>query len=124
MTIDDGIWSYAPGSGHAEGLDLTGYAVQAADGALGEVEREAAPHGLRHLVVDAGLWVFGHSAVVPVGVVTSVDAEARRITLSCTRDEAKQAPRFRTDSETQDPSYLAGVGAHYRRPTSHGTPPA
>ncbi|GAB7110460.1 hypothetical protein JCM4814A_87750 [Streptomyces phaeofaciens JCM 4814] len=124
VTIDDGIWSYAPGSGHAEGQDLTGYAVAASDGTLGHVEREAAPNGLRHLVVDSGLWVFGRSAVVPVGVVASVDPAARRITLSCTRDEAKGAPRFRTDSETRDPAYLAGVGAHYRRPTSHGTTPA
>ncbi|WP_329406498.1 PRC-barrel domain containing protein [Streptomyces sp. NBC_00704] len=120
MTIN-GIWSYAPGSGHVEGQDLTGYAVVTADGTLGHVEREAGPQGMRHLVVDTGVWVFGRSAVVPVGVVKGVDHEAREVSLACTADEVKEAPRFRTDSETSDPAYLTAVGEHYGRPAPRGT---
>ncbi|MDQ0681610.1 MULTISPECIES: PRC-barrel domain containing protein [Streptomyces] len=123
MTID-AIWSYPPGSGHAEGQDLTGYAVTTADGTLGHVEREADPHGMRHLVVDTGVWLFGRSAVVPVGVVSGVDAEAGQISLACTGDEVKEAPRFHTDSETTDPGYLTAVGDHYRRQVPRGTTPA
>lgn len=119
--IIDGIWSYAPGSGHVEGQDLTGYAVVTTDGALGHVEREAGPHGLRHLVVDTGVWLFGRSAVVPVGLVTGVDHTAREVSLACTRDEVKEAPRFRTDSETSDPQYLAVVGDHYSPSAPRGT---
>ena len=115
MTID-GIWSYAADSGHVEGEDLTGWTVVAADGAIGHVEREAAPHGMRHLVVDTGVWLFGRSVVVPVGVVRAVDPGERRITLACTGDEVKEAPRFRTDSETTDAGYLSQVGAYYHRP--------
>ncbi|MEU9270958.1 MULTISPECIES: PRC-barrel domain containing protein [unclassified Streptomyces] len=121
MTID-GIWSYTPDSGHAEGQDLTDYAVMTADGTLGHVEREADPLGMRHLVVDTGVWLFGRSAVVPVGVVTGVDHTERKVTLGCTGDEVKDAPRFRTDSETTDPAYLTAVGDHYRRLTPRGTP--
>ena len=121
---DERTWSYAPGSGRAEGQDLTGYAVVATDGVLGHVEREDAPHGLRHLVVETGVWLFGRSVVVPVGVVTAVDTAGRKVSLACTRDEVKQAPRFRTDSETRDPAYLAGVGDHYARLTPRGTTPA
>ncbi|MEU2284074.1 PRC-barrel domain containing protein [Streptomyces sp. NPDC013178] len=120
MTIDR-IWSYAPDSGHVDGQDLTGYSVVAADGTLGHVEREAGHHGMRHLVVDTGVWLFGRSAVVPVGVVTAVDEAGRRISLACTGDEVKEAPRFRTDSETRDPAYLAAVGEHYHRLTPRGT---
>ncbi|AVV46938.1 PRC-barrel domain containing protein [Streptomyces sp. ID05-04B] len=120
MTID-AIWSYPPGSGHAEGQDLTGYAVTTADGTLGHVEREADPQGMRHLVVDTGIWLFGRSAVVPVGVVSGVDTEAGQVSLACTGDEVKEAPRFHTDSETTDPRYLAAVGDHYRRQVPRGT---
>ncbi|CAL9348944.1 PRC-barrel domain containing protein [Streptomyces sp. NPDC058947] len=114
MTIDR-IWSYAPDSGHVEGQDLTGFTVAAADGTIGHVDREAAPHGLRHLVVDTGVWVFGRSVLVPAGVVTGVDAQARKVTLACTRADAKAAPRFQTDSETRDQQYLRAVGDYYDR---------
>ncbi|WP_371673482.1 PRC-barrel domain containing protein [Streptomyces sp. NBC_00289] len=114
MTTDR-IWSYAPDSAHVEGQDLTNCVVTAADGVIGHVDREADHHGMRHLVVDTGVWVFGRSVLVPVGVVTGVDIDSRTITLACTRGEVKAAPRFRTDSETMDPAYLAGVGDYYHR---------
>ncbi|MDN0198979.1 PRC-barrel domain containing protein [Streptomyces sp. S.PNR 29] len=114
MAIDS-IWSYTPDSGHVEGQDLTGFTVAGTDGTIGHVDREAAPHGMRHLVVDTGVWVFGRSVLVPVGIVTGVDPRARRITLSCTGGEAKAAPRFRTDSETMDREYLTSVGDYYHR---------
>ncbi|MEU1853510.1 PRC-barrel domain containing protein [Streptomyces sp. NPDC019990] len=114
MTIDR-IWSYAPDSGHVEGVDLTGFTVAATDGTIGHVDREAAPHGLRHLVVDTGVWVFGRSVLVPAGVVTVVDGQARKITLACSRSDAKAAPRFQTDSETRDREYLNAVGDYYHR---------
>jgi hypothetical protein len=111
----DRIWSYAPDSGHIEGQDLTGFTVAATDGTIGHVDREDAPHGLRHLVVDTGVWVFGRSVLVPAGVVTGIDARGRKITLACTRADAKAAPRFQTDSETRDRGYLTAVGDYYDR---------
>lgn len=122
MAIDR-IWSYTPASGHTQGQELTGYTVAATDGTIGQVDREADPFGMRHLVVDTGVWVFGRSVVVPVGVVTGIDGAGRRITLSCTRGEVKAAPRFRTDSETRQRTYLASVGDHYHRlpPPAAGT---
>lgn len=91
MTTDR-IWSYAPDSAHVEGQDLTNCVVTAADGVIGHVDREADHHGMRHLVVDTGVWVFGRSVLVPVGVVTGVDIDSRTITLACTRGEVKAAP--------------------------------
>ncbi|MBC9730677.1 PRC-barrel domain containing protein [Streptomyces sp. TRM68367] len=119
MTTDR-IWSYAPGSGHAEGQDLTGFTVAASDGTIGHVAREAAPHGMRHLVVDTGVWMFARSVLVPAGIVTGVDPRARRITLACTGSVAKAAPRFRTDSETMDRGYLTTVGDYYQRRPPRG----
>ncbi|WP_298552701.1 PRC-barrel domain containing protein [Streptomyces luteogriseus] len=114
MAIDR-IWSYAPDSGHTEGQDLTGYAVAATDGTIGHVDREAAPHDMRHLVVDTGVWVFGRSVLVPAGVVTGIDTQGRKVTLACSRADAKAAPRFQTDSETRDREYLRTVGDYYDR---------
>lgn len=111
----DRIWSYASDSGHVEGQDLTGFTVAASDGTLGRVDRQADPFGKAHLVVDTGVWVFGTSVLVPVGVVTGIDPQGGRITLACTGAEVKAAPRFQTDSETRDREYLAAVGAYYLR---------
>jgi hypothetical protein len=119
----DRIWSYAPDSGHVEGQELTGCTVAATDGVIGHVDRQADHFGMRHLVVDTGVWVFGRSVLVPVGVVTGIDAEGRRITLACTRAEVKAAPRFRTDSETLDRAYLTSVGDYYQRLPPRETTP-
>ncbi|MFE2510462.1 PRC-barrel domain-containing protein [Streptomyces naganishii] len=117
MTIDS-VWSYPPQVARPRELDLTGFAVVATDGTVGHVDREADPAGMRHLVVDTGVWVFGKSVLVPAGVIVGVDPGERRVTVACSRAEIKAAPRFRTDSETRDPGYLTSVGAYY-----HGLPP-
>ena len=111
----DGIWSYRPGSGHREGLDLTGFRVEATDGIIGHVDRQADDTPQRHLIVDTGAWVFGRSLVIPAGTVTGVDERERTVTVTCTRADAKEAPRFETDRETHDPRYLAAVGAYHAR---------
>ncbi|GGZ96950.1 PRC-barrel domain containing protein [Streptomyces echinoruber] len=118
MAIDR-IWSYAPQVAAAAERDLTGYTVVAADGTMGHVDRQADHFGMRHLVVDTGVWVFGRSVLVPAGVVTGIDHEAQRITVSCTRGEVKAAPRFRIDSETMDPAYLTSVGDYYHHLPPH-----
>ncbi|MEQ8146390.1 PRC-barrel domain-containing protein [Streptomyces sp. OP7] len=110
----DSIWSYARDLDHVRGEDLTGWSVVASDGTVGHVDRQAGHHGMAHLVVDTGVWVFGRSLLVPVGVVAAVDTAERKLTVSCTRGELKAAPRFRTDSETMDVTYLTAVGDYYR----------
>ncbi|MFC5220255.1 PRC-barrel domain containing protein [Streptomyces coerulescens] len=109
----DRIWSYAPGIGHKEGQTLTGYTVEASDGTIGHVDRQADDTPPRHLIVDTGAWVFGRSLLIPVGMVTRIAERTRVITVRCTRAEAKAAPRFGTDRETLDPEYLSAVGGYY-----------
>ncbi|MFD7713406.1 PRC-barrel domain containing protein [Streptomyces sp. NPDC059785] len=112
MTIE-GIWSYPPQCRYAQGQELTGYSVEATDGTIGHVDRQADGSGMRHLIVDTGVWVFGKSVLVPVGVVKGIDTEAQKISVVCTREEVKSAPLFKTDSETLDPDYLDRVGSYY-----------
>ncbi|MCW7941248.1 hypothetical protein AAW14_04005 [Streptomyces hygroscopicus] len=113
MTIES-PWTYQPGTGHSEGQDLTGFTVEARDGIVGHVDRQADGPGMRHLIVDTGVWVFGKSVLIPAGLVTRIDPQTRQITLACSKEEVKAAPVFRTDRETLDPEYLARVEGYYR----------
>ncbi|MEU8794157.1 PRC-barrel domain-containing protein [Streptomyces sp. NPDC048643] len=113
MTVDR-IWSYAPEFNHPEVHELAGYSVEATDGTIGHVDRQVDDSGMRHLVVDTGVWVFGKSVLVPVGVVDGIDTETQKITVACSREEIKSAPVFKTDRETLDPTYLSSVGSYYR----------
>ncbi|EGX57523.1 hypothetical protein SZN_22401 [Streptomyces zinciresistens K42] len=119
----DRIWSYPLDSGHEEGRALTGFKVEATDGIIGHVDRQADDTPQRHLVVDTGAWVFGRSLLIPAGQVRTVNVQNEVITVRCTRAEAKGAPRFETDSETLDPGYLSDVGAYYAAlPHESGAP--
>jgi hypothetical protein len=91
VTIDR-PWTYEPGSGHIEGQAVTGFAVQATVGIVGQVDRQADEPGLRHLIVETGVWVFGRSVLIPAGIVTGIDTRARQITLACSKEEVKAAP--------------------------------
>ncbi|MGW6688578.1 PRC-barrel domain containing protein [Streptomyces sp. NPDC054961] len=113
------VWMYAQDSGYASGQSLVGFTVEAADGVIGHVDRQQDQVGMRHLVVDTGVWVFGKSVLIPAGAVTGIDTEARTVTVSGTQEEIKAAPRFTTDSETAEHGYLSAVGDYYlslRRP--------
>lgn len=107
------MWAYAVDSGYRGQDDLSGFTVEALDGTVGQVDRQADRPGSKHLVVDTGVWIFGKSVLIPAGVVTSIDTGKRTVTVARTKDEIKAAPRFTVDSETADPAYLAQVGAYY-----------
>ncbi|MDJ0382484.1 PRC-barrel domain containing protein [Streptomyces sp. G-G2] len=114
-----GVWMYAQDSGYTPRQSLVGFAVAAADGAIGHVDRQQDQPGMQHLVVDTGVWVFGKSVLIPAGAVTVIDSEERTVTVSGTQEEIKAAPQFTTDSETADHDYLSAVGNYYvslRRP--------
>ncbi|MEU5168081.1 MULTISPECIES: hypothetical protein [Streptomyces] len=100
------------------GDDVIGYDVQAPDGSVGPVVRLSPVPGFDHLVIDAGVWKFGRSVVVPAGMVTAVEHGERVIKVRCTREEIKDAPRFERDQDTGDLFYLRRLGAHYESLTA------
>lgn len=95
------------------GEDVIEYDVEAADGSLGTVVRLSRIPGFDHLVVDAGVWKFGRSVVVPAGLVTEVDMAGRTVKVRCGKDEIKAAPRFERDNDTSDLFYLRRLGTYY-----------
>ncbi|MEU1125111.1 hypothetical protein ABZ371_16475 [Streptomyces sp. NPDC005899] len=109
----DTVWACPAHVNRVLGDDMVDYGVETRDGSLGSVVRVSQVPGFDHLVVDAGVWKFGRSVVVPAGMVSAVDDSARVITVACTKDEIMDAPRFERDQDTGDLFYLRSLGAYY-----------
>ncbi|MFD9145020.1 hypothetical protein ACFVY7_30045 [[Kitasatospora] papulosa] len=112
MTMET-VWAGPEHTVGALGEGVIGYDVEASDGSVGTVIRLSPVPGFDHLVIDAGVWKFGRSVVVPAGMVTGVDDAARVIRVGCTKDQIKDAPRFERDQDTGDLFYLRQLGAYY-----------
>lgn len=64
MHID--VWTFREYDGPSvETADLVGYAVEAADGSIGKVDRATYEAGSAYVVVDTGPWILGHRVVLP-----------------------------------------------------------
>ncbi|MFD6282130.1 hypothetical protein ACFWFI_42230 [Streptomyces sp. NPDC060209] len=114
----DTVWAGPAQMDGALGDGVIGYAVEAPDGSVGTVIRLSPVPGFDHLVIDAGVWKFGRSVVVPAGMVTAVDGTERVIKVRCTKDQIKDAPRFERDQDTGDLFYLRKLGAYYESLTT------
>ncbi|WP_338673757.1 PRC-barrel domain-containing protein [Streptomyces sp. SCSIO 30461] len=106
-------WSYKSTAGHLAGTDLTGYEVEAADGAIGKVDKHSDEVSDAYLVVDTGVWIFGKEVLLPASTVTRVDVDERRIHVDRTKDQIKGAPEFHEDKHLGDIGYHEALSAYY-----------
>ena len=91
--------------------DLRGFDVEARDGKIGTVD-DRSEVGSDHLIVDTGTWIFGKKVVLPVGLVERISFEERRLLVSRSKDEIKNAPDF--DEElADDPRYGEELRRYY-----------
>ncbi|MER5947357.1 PRC-barrel domain-containing protein [Streptomyces sp. NPDC001904] len=123
--MTENIWNYSATSGYATGSDLTGFKVEATDGHIGKVDKHSADVDSQYIVVDTGVWIFGKEVLLPAGTITSVDAEAKTIQVSRSKDEIKSAPEFDKEKHLGNADYHQQVGTHYgshRTPGTPGTP--
>jgi hypothetical protein len=97
--------------------DLRGFEVEARDGKIGTVD-ESSPPGADHLIVDTGTWIFGKKVVLPAGLVERVSFEERRLLVSRSKDEIKNAPDF-DEQHADDPRYAEELRAYYGRERSN-----
>jgi hypothetical protein len=93
-------------------LDLSGFRVEATDGEVGKVDEATHEIGSGAIVVDTGPWIFGRKVMLPVGVISRIDEDDRRIWVDLTKDEIKRAPEF-DESRHRDRDYRDEVGSHY-----------
>ena len=113
MTPD--LWSYPNEYTTAgQNLNLEGYDVEATDGKIGSVDEATYEVGGSYLIVDTGPWIFGKKVMLPASVVTQIDPQQRKLYVSRTKQEIKNAPEF--DASTfKESEYRNRVGDYYGR---------
>jgi hypothetical protein len=100
----------------AEPLDLTGFDVEATDGHIGKVDEASSEQGMSCLVVDTGFWIFGKKRMLPAGVVNRVDVDDKKVVVSMTRQEIKDAPDYDHERHAGDArAHHADQEDYYRR---------
>ena len=92
-------------------IDVTGYDVEASDGAIGEVNEVVYEEGGKYLVVDAGPWIFGRKLMLPDDVIERIDRAQETIYIEYSKDVIKHAPEF----DAFDPGYRRELDAYYGR---------
>ncbi|GGV42575.1 hypothetical protein GCM10010277_31970 [Streptomyces longisporoflavus] len=107
------IWSYTPTAGHGPDADLAGYKVEAADGHIGKVDKHSNEVANQYIVVDTGPWIFGKKVLLPASTVTAIDHEDRKILVSRTKEQIKDAPEFDEEKHLGDPAYRDQIGGYY-----------
>jgi hypothetical protein len=106
FSVESGI-----GNDPTQGIDVTGFGVEALDGSIGKVDDATYEENANGLVVDTGPWIFGKKVVLPAGVVDRVDPDEEKVYVHRTKDQIKDSPRF---GETGlDTSGRREVGDYY-----------
>ena len=107
------LWTYGEDVRH--GGDLTGYHVEATDGSIGKVDEATYEAGSSCLVVDTGPWIFGKKALLPAGIVESVDHDEQQVFVNRTKDEIKDSPEYH-DGRFTDEAYRSELATYYGGP--------
>jgi hypothetical protein len=108
FSFDSGI-----GADPTQGVDVSGFGVEALDGGIGKVDKATYEEKAHGLVVDTGPWIFGKKVVLPAGVIERVDAEAEKVYVSRTKDQIKDSPKF--GQAELDEEGRGQVGDYYGR---------
>lgn len=87
------LWRYRD-TAWSESGDVIGYDVEATDGSIGTIDEATAETDRAHVVVDTGFWIFGKKRVIPAGLITSVDHDARLVTVTLSKDQVRAAPDY------------------------------
>ncbi|MFE6128731.1 PRC-barrel domain-containing protein [Streptomyces sp. NPDC056437] len=107
------MWGYSTTAGHAEGVSLVGYTVEATDGSIGKVDKHSDDVGSACLVVDTGIWIFGKDVLLPAGTISRIDPDTETVHIDRTKDQIKNAPEFDKDKHLTDPRYREQLAGYY-----------
>ena len=102
------IWSYRETSWSE---DLTGYDVEATDGSIGKIDETSNETDRAYVVVDTGFWIFGKKRLIPAGAITSIEPTERKVYVSMTKDQIKDAPDY--DRSSWDDDTRTRTGDYY-----------
>ncbi|MGW7516226.1 PRC-barrel domain-containing protein [Streptomyces sp. NPDC054796] len=113
--MSENIWGYRATSAYQPGTDLSGYKVEAIDGAIGKVDKHSEDVGSAYIVVDTGTWIFGRHVLLPAGTIERIDVNEKKIYVDRTKDEIKDSPEFDKEKHTTDPAYHERLSGYYGR---------
>jgi hypothetical protein len=80
------------------GAEMVGFQVDGIDGHVGKIDEATVLAGQGRFVVDTGPWVFGRRVVLPAGAVGRIDRVGRRVYITRTRQQIRDAPEFDLDT--------------------------
>jgi hypothetical protein len=95
------MWTYRDSTWTAD-YDLVGYDVEATDGSIGSIDEATKEAASSYLVVDTGFWSFGKKRLIPAGMVSTVDHDARKVHVSMTKEQVKAAPDYEREAWNDD----------------------
>jgi hypothetical protein len=109
MAVVD-VWAYRAG---VEEIDLSDFKVEAVDGEIGKVDKQATEQvDPSSIVVDTGPWILGKKSMLPVGVITAIDSEEQVIRVDRTKEEIKNAPEWDPTGYVEQ-EYRLKLGEYY-----------
>lgn len=112
---NENVWIYRTAMGTAtDQANLVGYGVEAADGHIGKIDKATTETSRQYVVVDTGFWIFGKKRLIPAGMATRVDHGDRKVYVSMTKDQIKQAPDYDEAMTTDDDAYYDKYSDYYR----------
>ena len=94
---------------------LSGYRIHASDGQIGHIQDVVFDDGdwtIRHLEVDTRNWWPGRHVLIEPKLVTHIDAEARSVLLSVTRETVRESPPY-DPATTVNGAYAEKIHAYY-----------
>ena len=106
------VWTYRGGV-DAAANDPVDFDVEATDGSIGKIDQSSTEVNRQYLVVDTGFWIFGKKRLIPAGVVTHVDPADRKVYVSMTKDQIKNAPDYDATMTGDDDTYYDKYGTYY-----------
>lgn len=94
--------------------DVTGFDVEATDGSIGKIDEATRDEGSSCVVVDTGFWIFGKKRMIPAGVVSRIDPDEKKVYVTMTKDQIKNAPDYdETRHRDDEQGYHEEVGGYY-----------
>lgn len=102
--------------------EVTGYAIQAIDDSIGEVDDflfDDANWSLRYFVVDTRKWLPGRRVLIATEWITDVNWDDRKVVVGMSREEVRNSPEF-DENHLSEPQERA-LYQHYGRQPGEGT---
>jgi hypothetical protein len=114
-----------PGDPHLRSIaEITGYDIEASDGAIGHVECfliDDQSWDIRYLAVDTANWWFGHHVLLSPASVRAIDWHRHRVSVNLTCYKIKGSPPW-APTGLLDRAYENLLHAYYGWPDRAGSP--